>query len=71
MLNFTWTMLDYTRDNIWIQIYWEYPPQVSENIEDLDTLEVYFWGNNYGYFYSEEYSKVVRYGTRLEVPLIR
>ena len=64
-------MIDYTVDYIWIQITWEYPDRITEHMEDFDTLEVYFWGNNYGYFYSEAYSKEVRYGTRLEVPLIR
>ena len=42
-LNFTWTMLDYTSDYIWIQLDWEFPPRVSEHMEDVDTLEVYFW----------------------------
>ena len=70
-LNFTWTMVGYTSDYIWIQVTWQYPDRISKHIEDADFLEIYFWGNTHGYFYSEAYSKEVRYGTRLEVPLIR
>ena len=70
-LNFTWTMKEYTSEYIWIQIDWEFPPRLSEHMEEVDTLEIYFWGNEFDFFYSQERSKEVRYGTRLEVPIIR
>ena len=71
VLNFTWFMIEYTEDYIWIQINWEFPPRVSEHIDEYDMLEVYFWGNEFSFFYSKEISKEVRYGTKLQVPIIR
>ena len=44
---------------------------MSEHIEEEDQLEVYFWGNENGFFYAKEFSKEVRYGTKLTTKLIR
>ena len=66
-LNLTWEMIDYTESQLYLQLYFEYPDRVSEYIE-YDTLEVYFWGVEW--FKSEE-GVPVRYGTRLETPIIR
>ena len=71
VLGFTWTMLDQTEDYIWIQIEWEYPERLSEHTDQEDQMEIYFWGNTYGYFYAQDASEEVRYGTRLEVPMVR
>ena len=46
VLDLQWEMLDFNREQIWIQLYFENPPRVSENILH-DTLEVYFWGTEY------------------------
>ena len=46
LLRLTWNMLDFNKDDIWIQLYFEYPPRISEHIE-FDSLEVYFWGTEY------------------------
>jgi hypothetical protein len=64
-------MLDQTEDYIWIQIEWEYPERLSERVDEEDSMEIYFWGNSHGYFYAAEASEEVRYGTRLEVPMVR
>ena len=37
-LNFTWELLNYTENYIWIQLEWEQPKRVYENADDLDYL---------------------------------
>ena len=49
-LNYTWYVLDFTEDYIWIQVIFEEPNLISTHIDQVDTLEVYFWGVEYGYF---------------------
>ena len=66
-LNLTWEMLGFSEDWIKIQLYFEYPQRVSEYVE-YDTLEVYFWGVDW--FRSSE-GEPVRYGTRLDRPILR
>ena len=67
MLKLTWKMLDYSKENIWIQLYFAYPPRVSEHIE-FDTLEVYFWGTEY---FRSWQGEDVRFGTKLTRPIVR
>ena len=67
VLKLTWEMLNYSKETIWIQLYFEYPPRISENIE-FDTLEVYFWGTE---FFRSWEGEDVRFGTKLSRPIIR
>ena len=67
VLDLQWEMLDFNRDQIWIQLYFENPPRVSENILH-DTLEVYFWGTEY---FRSWQGEDVRFGTKLEWPIVR
>ena len=70
-LNFTWTMLDYTENNLWLQLEWETPKRVYENRDDLDYLQVIFWGNDFGFFGSKANPGCeVRQSTMLEWPIV-
>ena len=51
-LNFTWNVVDYTEKYIWVQVIFEDPNLVSAHIDEVDTLEVYFWGVDNGFFQS-------------------
>ena len=51
-LNFTWNIVDYTEKYIWVQVIFEDPNLVSAHIDEVDTLEVYFWGVDNGFFQS-------------------
>ena len=66
-LNLTWSMIDFNKDQITIQLYFEYPQRVSEYIE-YDTLEVYFWGVDW---FRSSKGEPVRYGTKLQRPILR
>jgi hypothetical protein len=66
-LNLTWRMIDFNKDWITIQLYFEYPQRVSEYIE-YDTLEVYFWGVDW---FRSSKGEPVRYGTKLDRPILR
>ena len=66
-LNLTWSMIDFNKDWITIQLYFEYPQRVSEYIE-YDALEVYFWGVDW---FRSSKGEPVRYGTKLERPILR
>ena len=66
-LNLTWEMINFTEENIYIQLYFEYPQRVSEYIE-YDTLEVFFWGVDW---FRSSKGEPVRYGTRLARPILR
>lgn len=66
-LNLTWEVLSYSDAQIKLQLYFEYPNHVSEQIE-MDSLEIYFWGVEW---FKSDRGEPVRYGQRLEVPIIR
>ena len=66
-LNLTWEMLNYNKDFIYIQLYFEYPERISENPQ-YDILEVYFWGTKW---FKSDSGNEVRYGTKLERPIVR
>ena len=67
VLDLQWEMLDFNREQIWIQLYFDYPPRISENIQH-DTLEVYFWGTDY---FRSWQGEDVRFGTKLEWPIVK
>ena len=70
-LNFTWTLIDYTENNIWLQLEWEKQKKVYENRDDLDYLQVVFWGNDFGFFGSKAQPGCeVKQGTMLEWPIV-
>lgn len=66
-LNITWQMIDYNKNWIQIQLYFEYPQRVSEHIE-YDTIEVNFWGVDW---FRSLNGESVRYGTKLTRPILR
>lgn len=66
-LNMTWEMMDFNEEWIQIQCYFDYPQRVSEYVE-YDTLEVYFWGVDW---FKSSSGEPVRYGTRLDRPILR
>ena len=70
-LNYTWYVIEHTERYIWIQIMFEDPTQVSTDINQLDKLEVYFWGVDYGFFERADTGREVRFGTKLEIPIVR
>ena len=70
-LNFTWSILDYTENNIWIQLEWEKEKRVYESDDELDYLQVVFWGNDFGFFGSKSQPGCeVMQGTMMEWPLV-
>ena len=63
----TWEVFSISEQRLQLQLYFEYPEHVSEH-QELDTLEVSFWGVNW--FRSED-GEPVRYGSSLESPIVR
>lgn len=66
-VQFTWDILAYSQDYIWLQLIIENPWQISDDAR-FDTLSVTFWGVEY--FKSFE-QKEVKYGTTLYWPILR
>ena len=66
-LEFTWEMINFTRDWIYIQLVFKDPWNISMNTA-YDTLSVTFWGVH---FFKSWQEKEVLYGTTLYYPLTR
>ena len=67
-LNLTWELMSFDEKLIFIQLYYDYPSEVSSK-ELYDTLEVHFWGTEF--FKSASDGEQVRYGTMLERTIMR
>jgi len=60
-LNFTWEFVDFTQDELLVQLYFEIPPYLSSEADD-DFLLVTFWGNS---LFTSEEGYPVKQGTTL------
>lgn len=67
-VNFTWDILGYSEEFIWLQLYILNPWEISQTEQQLDTLSVTFWGTEY---FKSQQGKEVRYGTTLYHPILR
>ena len=66
-VEFTWDLIDYERDYIWLQLTFLNPWDISDSAQ-FDTLSVTFWGVDYFKSYQD---KEVLFGTTLYWPLFR
>lgn len=62
-----WKVVNFSATQIWIQIYFEYPDNISEKVVG-DDLTVTFWGTE---FFKAKNGKKVRYGTKIQQKILR